>query len=117
MRRPSRFLVPLTAIASVIVVAFVLSPAGASGGERLHRIGSGDQFLFGRDSVVDSAVPGSLQVYGGNIDVNAPIAGDLLVFGGNVVLRGGGRVGGNLIYAGGNIEGADGRVEGGCTRS
>lgn len=112
MRRPSRILVPLTAVALMVIFALVLSPTGASGGETLHRIGSGDQFVFGRDTVVDSAVPGSLQVYGGNVEVNAPVAGDLLVLGGNVVLREGGRVGGNVIYAGGNVAGVEGRVGG-----
>jgi hypothetical protein len=112
MRRPSRILVPMTAIAVVVVFAFVLSPTGANGAQRLSRIGSGDQFVFGRDIVVDVAVPGSLQVYSGNVEVSAPVAGDLLVFGGNVVLRDGGRVGGNVIYAGGNVAGAEGRVAG-----
>jgi hypothetical protein len=112
MPRPSRVLVPLTALAGVIVVAFLLSPVGASGGQRVDSVGSADRFVFGHDAVIDSNILGSLQVYGGNVEVNAPVAGDLLVFGGDVVLRGRGRVGGNVIYAGGNITGAEGRVGG-----
>src|SRR5512140_3743923 len=112
MRKPGRFLVPLTVIAVVVILTLVLSPTGAIGGERVQPTGAGDQFVFGRDAVVSSPVNGSLQVYGGNVEVQATVAGDLLAFGGNVVVTDRGRVNGNIIYAGGNVTGAEGRVRG-----
>src|SRR5437868_6290838 len=100
MFRISRLLVPLTTIGAVVVICMLFAPLGAKGNERapLESIGR-DQYLFGRDGVIDHAVNGNVQVYGGNIVVEAPVSGDLLVVGGDVTVRAAGRVDGNVIHA------------------
>lgn len=114
MRKLTGVLVPATMFAAIVVLSVLfLSPAGAIGGERVQAApADGDQYVFGRDAVIEAAVNGSLQVYGGNAYIHAPVRGDVLVFGGEVVLRDAGSVGGNVVYAGGNVTGADGRVGG-----
>ena len=108
MYRVARLLVPLTTIAAVVVIVMLLAPLGARGSEHapMQSIGR-DQYLFGRDAVIDHPVNGNVQVYGGNVIVEAPIAGDLLVAGGDVTIRGAGRVQGTVIHAGGNVRGAE----------
>ena len=108
MYRISRLLVPLTTIGAVVVIFMLVAPVRATGNERagMQSIGR-DQYLFGRDGVVDQPVHGNVQVYGGNVVVEAPVAGDLLVVGGDVTVRGNGRVNGNVIHAGGNVRGTE----------
>lgn len=108
MSRIARLLVPLTSIAAVTVVVMLLAPIGAVGNERaaMRSIGS-DQYLFGRDGIIDMPIRGNVQVYGGNVVVQAPIVGDLLVVGGDITIREPGRVTGNVIHAGGNVRGAE----------
>lgn len=108
MSRMARLLVPLTSIAALTVLVMLVMPLGAVGNERaaMRSIGN-DQYLFGRDAVIDRPVKGNVQVYGGNIVVEAPISGDLLVAGGDITIRGAGRVAGNVIHAGGDVRGAE----------
>jgi hypothetical protein len=108
MFRISRLLVPLVASGAVAVMFMLVAPLGAKGSERapLESIGR-DQYLFGRDGVIDHAVDGNVQVYGGNVVVQAPVSGDLLVVGGDVSVRAPGRIGGNVIHAGGNVTGTE----------
>ena len=108
MSRIARLLVPLTTIAALTVVVMLLAPIGAIGNERqsMTSIGS-DQYLFGRDGVVDHSVKGNVQVYGGNVVVQQPIEGDLLVVGGDITIREPGRVTGNVIHAGGSVRGTE----------
>ena len=108
MFRISRLLVPLVTLGAVAVVVMMIAPLGARGSERapLESIGR-DQYLFGRDGVIDHAIDGNLQVYGGNVLVQAPVSGDLLVVGGDVTVRAPGRIGGNVIHAGGNVHGTE----------
>ena len=113
MSRALHLVVPILAVTGLVVVAILIAPIGAVGGEYGHGSARGsDDYYFGRDATISAAAAGSVQVYGGSADVRQPIRGDLIVLGGNVVFRDGGRVGGNLIYAGGRVEGAEGRVGG-----
>jgi len=108
MYRISRLLVPLVALGAVAVLFMLIMPVGARGNERLPLESIGrDQYVFGRDGVIDRAVNGNVQVYGGNVFVQAPIEGDLLVVGGDVTVRAPGRVKGNVIHAGGNVHGTE----------
>jgi len=108
MYRISRLLVPLVALGAVAVLFMLVMPSGAKGNERLPLESIGrDQYVFGRDGVIDRAVNGNVQVYGGNVFVQAPIEGDLLVVGGDVTVRAPGRVKGNVIHAGGNVRGTE----------
>jgi hypothetical protein len=108
MFRISRLLVPLVTLGAVAVVVMMIAPLGAKGSERapLESIGR-DQYLFGRDGVIDRAVDGNVQVYGGNVLVQAAVSGDLLVVGGDVTVRAPGRIGGNVIHAGGSVRGTE----------
>jgi hypothetical protein len=108
MSRIARLLVPLTTIAALTVVVMLVVPIGAIGNEKqsMTSIGS-DQYLFGRDGIVDRPVKGNVQVYGGNVFVQQPIEGDLLVVGGDITIREPGRVTGNVIHAGGSVRGTE----------
>src|SRR3954454_21418360 len=109
MFRISRLLVPLTTLGAIAAVFMLVAPIGAAKGSEgapLESIGR-DQYLFGRDGIIDRAVDGNVQVYGGNILVKAPVSGDLLVVGGDVTVRAPGRIGGNVIHAGGNVHGTE----------
>src|SRR5687767_8944289 len=108
-----RFLVSLTTILAIAVMAMLIMPGGAVGSDRTTVRGSAeDVYTFGRDAAITAPVAGSVQVWAGSAEVAAPIDGDLLVFGGNVVFRAAGRVRGNVIYAGGNVTGGEGRIDG-----
>jgi hypothetical protein len=108
MSRIARLLVPLTTIAALTIVVMLVAPIGAIGNEReaMTSIG-GDQYLFGRDGVVDHPVKGNVQVYGGNVVIEQLIQGDLLVAGGDITIRPPGRVTGNVIHAGGSVHGTE----------
>ena len=113
MFRIARLLIPLTSIAALAVVTMLLLPRGAAGDERTPThltTTSHDQYLFGRDAVIEQPVQGNVQVYFGNIDVHNVIEGDLLVYGGDVTVRAPGRITGKLIHGGGNVNGAEGRA-------
>jgi len=102
-----KLVVPLTTLAAVVVLILVVTPTGAS-----ERRFSNDTYIIGRDAVIEEPVPGSVQVYRGNVTVAKPIAGDLLVLGGSVTFIDAGRVDGNLIYAASRVANADDRVRG-----
>lgn len=111
MFRVARLLVPLTTIAAAAVLAMLLLPRGAAGGERTNvPAANHDQYLFGRDGVIEQPVRGNVQVYFGNVSVHNVIDGDLLVYGGDVTVREPGRITGKLIHGGGNVTGAEGRA-------
>jgi hypothetical protein len=113
MFRIARLLVPLTSIAALAVVAMLLLPRGAAGGERTPTpvpSTSDDQYLFGHDALIEQPVHGNVQVYFGNVFVHNVIEGDLLVYGGDVTVREPGRITGKLIHGGGNVTGVEGRV-------
>jgi hypothetical protein len=113
MSRSLRVVVSMTTLAAMAVLAMIILPGGAAGEVKAPRAAeSGDRFVFGRDAVIDNAVSGSVQVYGGAVDVREVIDGDLLVMGGDLTIRDHGRVAGNVILAGGRVTGGEDRIGG-----
>lgn len=109
----SRVIISLTTLMAVAVLAMIILPGGAIGEEEARRVvSSSDQFVFGREAVIDQPVSGSVQVYGGGVDVRDVVDGDLLVMGGDITIRDKGRVTGNVIYAGGRVTADEGRIGG-----
>lgn len=102
-----KLVLPLTTLAAIAVLILIVMPTDAS-----ERRFSNDMYVIGRDAVLDEPVPGSVQVYRGNVTVAKPIAGDLLVLGGSVTFTDEGRVDGNLIYAASRVSNAGDRVRG-----
>lgn len=102
-----RLLLPLMAAVALTAVFCTVLPAGAE-----RRVGS-DTYLFGEDTIVRERVPGSVQVFGGNVTVSNVIEGDLFAVGGTVNFVGAGQVEGDLIYGAARVTNADNRIRGG----
>ncbi|HEV3485038.1 MAG TPA: hypothetical protein VG106_06505, partial [Vicinamibacterales bacterium] len=104
-----RLVVPLSALAALAVLFTIVAPTGAS--ER-RRVFANDMYIIGRSATLTERVPGSVQIYRGDVTVANVIEGDLLVLGGTVNFTGAGRVEGNLIYAASRVSNAANRVRG-----
>lgn len=103
-----RLVVPLMTLVAIAALVAVLRPTGATGAERL----GSETYAFGEDITISEPMPGTVQVYNGNVVVANVVAGDLLVVGGSITFRDAGRVEGNLIYAASTIHDAGDRVRG-----
>lgn len=105
-----RLLMPLMAVAALLALFWAILPTGATGAERrLAR----DTYAFNEDMVIRDRVPGSVQVFGGNVTVANAIEGDLFVVGGTVNFVEAGRVEGDLIYGAAKVSNAQDRIRGG----
>jgi hypothetical protein len=103
MRR-ARFLVALTAVIALAVIALIVAPARAVGQmTRAARGATDDVVGVSRSVTIDRATAGNVVVLNGSATIEQPVDGDVVVFGGDVVIRNRGHVNGDVVCLGGTV--------------
>jgi hypothetical protein len=89
-------------ISVFVILCLVLAPAAALAQSARDRVAFGSGVHVGAGEVVRDAVS-----FGGDTVVDGVVLGDAVAFGGSVVLRGDGRVHGDVTSFGGDVEESD----------